>query len=146
MSRGGSNHRKDALLGEPHGTAGAKLRKALLFKYVCIVGHAVCYRCRRDIGSVDDLSIEHIESWQRAANPRASFFDLNNIAFSHLRCNVDARDRHRDPKTHCLRGHALDESNAGPHPTGRGHRCRNCHRDEMRRLRVRNAKADVPGF
>lgn len=77
-----SNARKDALLGEPHGTAQAKLRKALLFKYVQLAGHDVCCRCDQRIESLRDFSVEHKRSWQESADQRAAFFDL---ATSHFR-------------------------------------------------------------
>ncbi len=89
---------KDALLGEPHGTAGAKLRKALLFKYVQLAGHDQCHRCGKKIEHVDHLSIEHTEAWQKAADPRGVFFDLDKIAFSHLSCNIAACERYTPPR------------------------------------------------
>lgn len=92
MSASG-NRRKDELLGEPHGTANGRLRKMVLFKYVRLAGHDVCYRCRERIASVDDVSMEHSESWQLSADPRSAFFDIEKIAFSHLSCNVKASVR-----------------------------------------------------
>lgn len=82
--------KKDFLLGQPHGTAVHKLRKKLLFSFAQETGRDVCYRCHKLIESVDTFSIEHKESWQLAKNPIESFFDLNNIAYSHLDCNRDA--------------------------------------------------------
>lgn len=83
-----SNAIKDAALGMPHGTAGHQLRKGLLFKFAAQLGLTVCFNCGKIIESVDDLSIEHKLPWLNADNPREAFFDLDNIAFSHLRCNV----------------------------------------------------------
>lgn len=88
-----SNNRKDELLGEPHGTANAKLRKQIIFNLAVRCGCDECYRCEKRIETMDDLSIEHKESWQSAPDPRAAFFDPNNIAFSHLRCNIGAGAR-----------------------------------------------------
>lgn len=39
---------------------------------------------------MDELSIEHKTPWLDSEDPKALFFDLNNIAFSHLSCNVSA--------------------------------------------------------
>jgi hypothetical protein len=39
------------------------------------------------------MSIEHKEAWMGAADPLASFFDLENIAFSHLSCNCSAASK-----------------------------------------------------
>jgi hypothetical protein len=74
-----------AQLGVPQGTANSKLRKQLLFKYVQKAKDNVCYRCLKKIETVDDLSIEHIEPWE--GRDAELFWDLNNIAFSHTRCN-----------------------------------------------------------
>lgn len=84
------NQKKDALLGEPHGTAANRLRKMLLFKYVVLAGHGNCHRCGRPIESVEKLSVEHKTAWQSAPDPRSVFFDIDDIAFSHLTCNVVA--------------------------------------------------------
>lgn len=82
----GSTVRKSLFLGMPHGTAANRLRKQLLFKYVQQAGDDVCFKCGQKIESVDDLSIEHKEPWE---NRSVEFFwDLDNIAFSHIRCNV----------------------------------------------------------
>lgn len=89
MTRG-SNRLKDKLLGEPHGSANGRLKKAIIFKYVRLAGHDICYRCVRRIESIEELSIEHKISWQRASDPQAAYFDLDGIAFSHLRCNIRA--------------------------------------------------------
>lgn len=85
-----SNRKKDELLGEPHGTATGRLRKALLFKYVKLAGHDICYRCKRKIEVVADFSVEHTVAWQAAPDPKAAFMALDDIAFSHLRCNSGA--------------------------------------------------------
>ena len=51
-------------LGMPHGTANAKLRKNLLFKYVKKSGENFCHKCGAEIELVDDLSIEHKLPWE----------------------------------------------------------------------------------
>jgi len=62
----------------------------ILFSLVCQLGLNDCYQCGKEILSVGDLSIEHKEPWLRADDPAESFFDLDNIAFSHLSCNIAA--------------------------------------------------------
>jgi hypothetical protein len=52
-----------------------------------------CYRCNLKIIDISTLSIEHKVSWRKADDPIYAFYDLNNIAFSHLRCNILAVDR-----------------------------------------------------
>ncbi len=73
-------------LGMPHGTATNKLRKNILFSLLVRLQENVCFKCGQQIFSVNELSIEHKQPWEgRDSN---LFWDLNNIAFSHLRCNV----------------------------------------------------------
>jgi hypothetical protein len=102
MSVNGSEN-KYRLLGEPHGTASAKLKKSLLFKFVKELNLDNCFRCGEKITDIDNFSIEHKISWQSAKDPVATFYDLNNIAFSHTNpCNSGAGVRKL------------------PHPTQRG--------------------------
>jgi len=84
------NKGKAELLGMPFGTASSKLRKMLLFTLVEELGRLQCYRCGENIDSIEEFSIEHKKAWAQAENPIESFFDLNNIAFSHLCCNSGA--------------------------------------------------------
>lgn len=86
----GSNERKSSKLGMPFGTASGKLRKQILFHLVTKYKENLCYRCSTQIETVDELSIEHKTGWENSDNPIDSFFDLDNIAFSHLNCNVSA--------------------------------------------------------
>ena len=82
MSR---NERIAQQLGMPHGTAANKLRKNILFHLLVRLQENACFKCGEQILSANDLSIEHKQPWEgRDSN---LFWDLNNIAFSHLRCN-----------------------------------------------------------
>jgi hypothetical protein len=80
-----TNQRKSAQLGMPFGTATNRLRKMILFKLLVDSKINQCFRCREDIGSAEDLSIEHKEPWFN--RDVELFWDLNNIAFSHSWCN-----------------------------------------------------------
>jgi hypothetical protein len=80
-----NNKRKSDFLGIPHGTATNKLRKLIIFSLVQKTGEDRCFRCGKLIESVDQLSIEHKEPWE--GRSIELFWDLNNIAFSHLKCN-----------------------------------------------------------
>ncbi len=42
---------------------------------------------------MSEFSIEHKIPWQSAEDPKESFFDLDNIAFSHLKCNIKAASK-----------------------------------------------------
>jgi 5-methylcytosine-specific restriction endonuclease McrA len=78
------NKRKGEFLGQPYGTACGKLRKKLLHKYIVLAGDGNCHRCGQPI-EWDDLSVEHIKAWHEVSVDL--FWDLDNIMFSHQRCN-----------------------------------------------------------
>lgn len=80
-----SNTRKSAFLGMPYGTASNKLRKMVLFDLLCQMKHNCCFKCKKEIENVDQLSMEHMRPWE--GRSKELFWDLNNISFSHLRCN-----------------------------------------------------------
>lgn len=81
-----SNQKKDATLGMSHGTANSKLRKNILFHLLKKHGENICFKCSELISRAEELSIEHKKPWEgRSAD---LFWDLDNIAFSHLRCNT----------------------------------------------------------
>lgn len=70
------------------GTAANRLRKALMYKLASQLGLCKCFRCGEPIEDPDGLSVEHKESWLDSQNPVGLFFDLENVAFSHFRCNI----------------------------------------------------------
>lgn len=84
-----SSQKKSATLGMPHGTANNRLRKIILFHLLKKHNENICVRCDQIIENIDDLSIEHIRPWEGISADL--FWDLNNIAFSHIRCNVPHR-------------------------------------------------------
>jgi hypothetical protein len=81
------NKMKTEQLGMSFSKACAILRKSILFDLIFKLGLNTCYKCHTEIKNVKDLSIEHKIPWQYSENPKELFFDLNNIAFSHLSCN-----------------------------------------------------------
>lgn len=86
-----NNKKKNEQLGMPQGTAQATLRKNILFSLIAQLGLDICFQCKEKIENVKELSIEHKIPWLDSENPRELFFDLDNIAFSHLHCNTGAR-------------------------------------------------------
>ena len=80
-----TNQKKANQLGMPFGTASNRLKKLILFKLLVDAGLHQCFKCKEDIGNVDELSIEHIEPWFNINSEL--FWDLDNIAFSHKDCN-----------------------------------------------------------
>ena len=85
-----SNNSKAETLGMPHGTACGKLRKILLFSVLKKHKENICVRCNLEILLVDDLSVEHIKPWEGISSEL--FWDLENIAFSHMACNRPHRN------------------------------------------------------
>lgn len=81
-----SIEKKSEQLGMSFGRACHKLRQSIMFMLVQESGRDLCVRCGKRIESVDDMSIEHITSWQDV-DP-VLFWDLDNIGFSHRKCNV----------------------------------------------------------
>lgn len=88
-----ANKKKAEQLGMNHSTANARLRKDLIFYMMRKLGEGNCYQCGEEILSIDDMSIEHKEPWLDSEDPVGLFFNIENIAFSHLSCNVGAARR-----------------------------------------------------
>jgi hypothetical protein len=84
------NKKKNEQLGMAYGTAANRLRKSILFKLIVAGGYDTCHRCGEKIETERELSIEHKVPWLDSEDPKGLFFDLNNIAFSHLSCNCRA--------------------------------------------------------
>ena len=80
-----SNEKKSKQLGMNHSTAAGRLRKKVLFMLVQRLKLDECFRCKKLIVDVNDLSIEHKKPWLDE-DPRL-FWDMGNIAFSHRNCN-----------------------------------------------------------
>ncbi len=123
-----SNREKSIALGMNYSTASNRLRKMIMWKFVVDTGQDVCFRCSSKIELISDLSIEHKDEWQQATNPRESFFDLDNIAFSHLTCNIRAAQSYNGQKEYCPLGHPYDAVNTYVDTQDR-RKCRKCHRE-----------------
>jgi hypothetical protein len=89
MNKNEKNYRTARIvsqLGMPQGTATGRLRKNILFHLLKKLNENICFKCKTSIKGVEDLSIEHVKPWENV-DPNL-FWDLDNIAFSHLRCNT----------------------------------------------------------
>src|SRR5438874_2568287 len=75
----------------PFGTASARLRKAIMFHLLQRLGENVCIQCAKLIDKSAELSIEHKQPWLDV--DADLFWDMENISFSHLRCNTSHRRR-----------------------------------------------------
>jgi len=92
-----STEKMKQMLGMSQGTAANRLRKAIMFQLVQETNKDVCYQCEKKIETLSQFSIEHMEPWQKADDPKHAFFDLNNISFSHLSCNARAGEKGKNP-------------------------------------------------
>ncbi|EEB61296.1 hypothetical protein PSPTOT1_3791 [Pseudomonas syringae pv. tomato T1] len=81
--------KKAAQLGMNPGTASNRLVKDILFKFVSDAGE-VCFQCEMPM-TRQNFTIEHKVPWLDSKDPKALYFDLQNIAFSHHKCNVAER-------------------------------------------------------
>jgi hypothetical protein len=82
------NRKKERQLGMAQGTAAHKLRKSLMWHLAVKCRMDVCYRCGHPITSAEDMSIDHKVDWLDSDDPVGRFFDVDNIQFSHKKCNV----------------------------------------------------------
>jgi 5-methylcytosine-specific restriction endonuclease McrA len=78
------------ILGMPVGTAFNRLRKSILFDCIRKLSLDKCYRCSSEIEHIDDLSVEHKIPWH-SSNSAELFWNLDNVTFSHFKCNIRAR-------------------------------------------------------
>ena len=121
------NEIKAKQLNMPTGTASAILRKNIMFHLLKRLGENFCFQCKKEIETVDELSIEHKIPWLHSENPTELFFSIDNIAFSHLKCNIMAGRNKQGVK------HPSQESYK------RGCRCQEC--TEIQRVRIKNYRA-----
>jgi len=61
----------------------------LLFRQLKKHNENICVRCNKEIEIVEELSVEHIKPWEGIS--AELFWDLDNVAFSHVKCNVPHR-------------------------------------------------------
>lgn len=80
------NKRKNDFLGINFGTAHSRLRKMIFFSMAVELGRDICFRCDRKIETASELSIDHKIDWLGV--DKDLFWDIDNIAFSHLICNI----------------------------------------------------------
>ncbi len=81
---------KEYQLGMTYGKAYNRLLKDVLWMLIVEADRYKCCRCGQYM-TREDFTIEHIEPWLHAEDPVKLFFSLENIGFSHHKCNMDAR-------------------------------------------------------
>ena len=88
-------------LGMNPSTAAGRLVKDVLWKLIQQTGQGTCCKCSEPM-SRETFSVEHVTPWLDSEDPVGLYFDLENISFSHLRCNVgdarSARKKYESPE------------------------------------------------
>lgn len=83
--------KKKMQLGMNPSTASGRLVKDVLWSLIVKTEQHDCCKCGFPM-SRETFSIEHVTPWLDSDDPVGLYFDLANISFSHLKCNVaDAR-------------------------------------------------------
>lgn len=85
-----SKHKKAQQLGIDPGTAQARLRKAIMWDMIVQLKQDSCCKCGEAM-TLDTYSVEHLTPWLNSEDPVGLFYDIGNIGFSHLLCNIEAR-------------------------------------------------------
>ena len=83
------NIKKTRQLGISIGTASNRLKKMVMFKLLQDLNRNICFRCSDPIENYEFLSIDHKKPW--LDGDISLFWDIENIAFSHLSCNIGCR-------------------------------------------------------
>ena len=81
---------KEYQLGMTYGKAYNRLLKDILWMLIVEADRYKCCRCGQCM-TREDFTIEHIEPWLHSEDPIKLFFSLENIGFSHYKCNIAAR-------------------------------------------------------
>lgn len=84
--------KKDLQLGMSASTAQHRLLKDILWNLVKKTNQHICCKCNKDMER-DNFSIEHVVPWLDSHDPISLFFDLENISFSHITCNIGSARR-----------------------------------------------------
>jgi hypothetical protein len=92
-----SNNKKKKQLGMNPSAANYKLTKDILWNFILETNKNKCHQCGEEM-SRETFSIEHIIPWLDSDDPKDKFFNMNNISFSHLKCNCAAARRPRNLK------------------------------------------------
>ncbi len=84
-----NSNKKHDQLGMNPSTASGRLVKDVLFDLVVRTGSDSCFQCGEKV-TRENFSIEHKTAWLDSDDPVGLYFSLDNIAYSHLKCNFAA--------------------------------------------------------
>lgn len=119
--------KKSAQLGMNVSTATGRLTKDIMWRLIVQTNQNMCFHCGKEM-TREDFSIEHKVPWLDSENPQDLFFDLDNIAFSHLSCNVAAA---RKPNKGII-----------PHGTSSGYDTHKCRCDACKAAKAARRKKE----
>ena len=133
-------------LGMSIGTATHRLRKQVMFDLLSKLKQNTCIRCNAAIETADELSIDHKVPWR--GKDTQLFWNLDNIGFSHKRCNLPhnrsgSRKNTPDGMSWCNQCKQMKELNMFSLDNKRWNKassyCKEC-KNEVEKLRKRRAK------
>lgn len=105
---------KENQLGMCLTKARARLMKSLLFRMAVKAGENNCFRCGIPIENEENLTVDHKIPWLHEEDAKELFFNLDNIAFSHPKCNILAArltTSYHDKTTKGINHHATKKPN-----------------------------------
>lgn len=82
------HNKKQLQLGINPSTASNRLVKDLLWNFIKTAGQDNCCKCGEPM-TRETFSIEHVVPWLDSDDPVGLYFDIGNIRYSHLRCNIE---------------------------------------------------------
>lgn len=85
-----SQKNKNEALGMNYSTASHRLRKRVMHSLLKECGRDKCFRCGQVIDCAEEVSIDHIVDWLNSEDPKHNFWNIENLAFSHIKCNTIA--------------------------------------------------------
>ncbi len=77
------------MLGDKLSTAKSRLNKLLMFELANKCDMETCYRCGVEIERFEEFTINQKESWLLSDESTKMFYGIENIAFSHAKCNCE---------------------------------------------------------
>jgi hypothetical protein len=77
--------KKSSQLGMNFSKASHLLKRRILFRFLERLGETKCYRCSEEM-TYDSFSVDHVKDW--LDRDPLLFWDLDNIKFSHKKCNI----------------------------------------------------------
>ncbi len=89
--------KKKEQLGMNPSTASHRLIKDILWSLIIKTQQDMCCKCNQPM-TRETFSVEHLVPWLDSSDPVGLYFDLENISFSHLTCNISEA---RKPEAVC---------------------------------------------